>query len=382
MQLRQLGLIAAITAALGSQVAYAQRMNAINANQTVTGRFTDSSPKESGGNAPYALYRYRGTAGERIRITMESGDFDSFLRAGASNTAPDCEPSCRTNDDGGDGLNSRLTYTVPAGGEVQIRATALGSDVSGSYRLRVEPLPPAAPERPQPLAIGRTVQGQLTSSSSVNDENGAPYDVWTIQGTPGQKLVLRMESEDFDTVLRYGRQGSEGFVETANDDDGGRGNNSRLRITLDEQGRGVVHATSFAPEAVGRYSLQLQEPPVPGPLREQEVEVGHSLRGKLETGDNVQVEDEALFDVYRIKGRPGQRVAVQLNSNDFDALLRWGVFKGGEFIEDSRDDDGGGGTNARLVVTLDAEGEARLLVSGLGEGEEGAYTLSLTHAAH
>ena len=58
--------------------------------------------------------------GDRIRVDMESSDFDAYLAVGTV-AAPGCPGDCRTDDDGGEGFNSRLSYTLPASGQVQIR---------------------------------------------------------------------------------------------------------------------------------------------------------------------------------------------------------------------------------------------------------------------
>lgn len=69
-----------------------------------------------------------------------------------------------------------------------------------------------------------------------------------------------------------------------------------------------------------------------------------------------------------------------MDSGDFDPVLRWGVFEGETFQQETMDDDGGGGTSARLVITLDAEGLGRLVATTL-DGRTGGYTLSLVSAA-
>ncbi len=372
MGLRSLSLASAIVAALVGGSAYAQQTAALRVDQPVSGNLTE--------RARHMLYRYRGTPGERIRVALDSGDFDAYLtigRPGDSN--PENCSGCLSNDDGGSGTNSLQRYTVPEGGEVEIRVASLGDNGTGRYTVRLTQLPPAAPPEVRPLTVGSTQRGNLSERSS-EDDSGRPFDIWSIRGEPGQELVVRMESNDFDTVLQYGRYEGSNFESQQEDDDGGSGTNSRLRITLDGRGQGAVRALSFGEGNLGSYTISLAPRPQPQPIRAQDLAVGDSVSGKLEAGDSFDPDDEdTFFDVYQIKGRPGQRVTIQLNATNFDALLRWGVFDGETFIEDSRDDDGGGGTNSRLTVTLDADGKGRLLVTALGQGE-GQYTLSAVNA--
>ncbi|MDO4708807.1 MAG: hypothetical protein Q4B94_03155 [Pseudomonadota bacterium] len=375
MQRKPLYLAAAIATVLATGMAQAQSVTPIRNGQTLQGRLTQNSPKESDG-AAYALYHYRGNAGERILVEMQSEDFDTLLTVG-SRTNEGCD-DCRRNDDGGEGTNSRLRYTLPANGQVQIRAAALSDDSLGRYSLKVSTLPAAAPARPQPLEIGREVSGVLGESSPMDDDD-RPYQLWTLQGSPNQTLVLRMKSENLDSMLQYGQLNGSHFSKESEDDDGGQGLNSRLRITLDAQGRGAIRATTPMEDNSGSYTISAMPPAPARPPRVVDINIGNSVRGKLDGNSNIDPDNDSQFNAYRIKGRAGQRLQVRLDSDDFDALLRWGVFNGSEFILDSEDDDGGGGTNSRLTVTLDASGQGRIVVTAMGGGE-GSYTLSVTNA--
>lgn len=371
-------LATAILCVLGSSAAHAQGSTTVptlRKGQAVDARLGQSSARDDG--TPYALYNYRGTPGEYIQIDMSSDDFDTLIVTGENSTGSGCN-SCRRNDDGGGGTNSRLRQFVPESGQLQIRATAIGEGM-GRYRLQLQALPPPPPVTPRALALGSPVSARLGNDSSV-DEEGRPFQLWTLQGQPGQNLVLRMESSDLDALLQYGQWQNGRFTSEAEDDDGGRDTNARLRVQLDAQGRGALKAMSFNAEGSGSYTISASVPPAPRPPSVVDINIGDSVRGELDEGDQFDEEGENYFDVYRIRGRAGQRVTVQLNSDSFDSVLRWGVFDGAAFIKDAEDDDGGGGTNSRLTVTLDKDGQGRIVVSGLGEGT-GSYTLSVVNAA-
>ncbi|RMH87886.1 hypothetical protein EBB59_12465 [Lysobacter pythonis] len=369
-------LVTAVLAALATGAVQAQNVTPIQSGRSITGQLDERSPKEAD-NTAYALYGYRGTPGERILVELKSSDFDAYLTIGGSGTAQGCE-DCRRNDDGGTGTDSRLRYTLPASGQVQIRAGMVDPSQSGRYSLHLSTLPPAAPARPQALAIGRETSGRLGEQAPL-DDNDRPYDLWTLQGQPQQSLVLRMDAENMDSMLRFGRMIDGQFVQESEDDDGGRGLNARLRVTLDDAGHGAVQATSPDATASGTYRISATVPPRPQPIRVTDLNIGDSLQGKLEEGDSFTEDKEILYDIYRIKGRPGQRVMVQVGSDEFDTLLRWGVLDGGRFIQDAEDDDSGGGTNSRMTVTLDADGQGRLMITSAGEGN-GRYTLSAVNA--
>lgn len=347
----------------------------IRADQPASGRLDASSPRAEDGT-PYNLYEYTGRAGERLRIRMESSDFDSYLAVG-SVAAPGCSDDCAVDDDSGGGLNAALAYTVPASGKVQIRANSINSNAVGAYTLSVTVAPPPAPARPQALRLNTDIEGRL-GDASARDAEDRPHDLWTVSGRRGQSVQIRLDSDDFDAYVEFGRIERNQFISLASDDDSGPGLNARLSVNLDGSGRGVVKVTSPSGNAAGSYRLRVGDPLPQREIVVQTVPVGESIRGQLDENDPFD-DEEARFDVFRIEGRPGQRVVARLQSEDFDPVLKWGLFEGERFQQEAYDDDGGGGTTAQLSLTLDEDGVGRLVAIGL-MGGQGGYTLSVVAA--
>lgn len=101
---------------------------------------------------------------------------------------------------------------------------------------------------------------------------------------------------------------------------------------------------------------------------------GQTVSSSL-TNDDCPLDDGTLVDFYEFTGQSGQRVTVTLTSNAFDAFL---------FLLDptpevvATDDDGGGGTDARLVHTLDqTSNEWAIAANAFFPDQTGPYTLSL-----
>lgn len=347
----------------------------IRAGAPVSGSLGSDSPKADDGT-PYALYEYSGRAGERIRVKMESGAFDGFLAIG-STAAPGCSDDCKFDDDSGGELNPQLSYTLPASGKAQIRANSISSDARGDFTLTVTSVPAPPPARPQALRLDTETKGSL-GESSARDDNDRPHDLWTVSGRRNQEVVVRVNSDAFDPYVEFGQMQSNRFTSSASDDDSGPGLNARLFVTLDNNGRGAVKVTTPSGDAEGEYTVFVGQPPVRRPIEVQTIAVGDSVRGMIDENDPFD-DEEVRFDVFRIEGRPGQRVVARLQSEDFDAYLKWGLIEGDRLIEDASDDDSGGGTSAQLNITLDADGEGRLIATSLGGGE-GAYTLSIVSA--
>ncbi|MDY6782605.1 MAG: trypsin-like peptidase domain-containing protein [Cyanobacteriota bacterium] len=113
-------------------------------------------------------------------------------------------------------------------------------------------------------------------------------------------------------------------------------------------------------------SLSADNPPQPITLN------GENLRGSLSREDNILPADNSVFDVYSFEGRAGEEVEITMNSNEVDAYLIL-VTPGGQDI--AQDDDSGGGTNAKIVATLPANGTYWIVANSYQAGELGNYTL-------
>jgi len=108
----------------------------IEPNTQVTGKLDDEDPTADDGSY-YDLWTYEGRAGERLKITMNSEAFDTYVAIGRMENGTFNELG--SNDDGPEGTNSQLEVTLPANGTYTIRAKALSGENEGDYTLKVEP---------------------------------------------------------------------------------------------------------------------------------------------------------------------------------------------------------------------------------------------------
>lgn len=110
--------------------------SAVEMGADMEGWLTEGDAREQDRGSLYDLWTFRGTAGETVRITMKSDEFDTYLYFGRM---VDGEwVVIDTNDDGEENTDSELTVTLPDTGEYQIHASAFVERGSGPYRLRVE----------------------------------------------------------------------------------------------------------------------------------------------------------------------------------------------------------------------------------------------------
>lgn len=107
-------------------------------NSAVSSELDDSDPKMHDGT-PYDLWNYVGQAGETIRITLHSDDFDAFVSIGTMRGG--VFTVIESADDGAGGTHSRLDITLPSAGEYVIRANSLSPRrPTGDYILRIDSL--------------------------------------------------------------------------------------------------------------------------------------------------------------------------------------------------------------------------------------------------
>ncbi|MEM6502114.1 MAG: tetratricopeptide repeat protein [Cyanobacteria bacterium P01_C01_bin.89] len=94
------------------------------------------------------------------------------------------------------------------------------------------------------------------------------------------------------------------------------------------------------------------------------------VEGKLTT-DNPQIEDGSYAAVYEFQGQRGDQVAIELDSDDFDAYLLL------RFNEETiaQDDDSGVWHDALIVLELPADGTYQVVVNTASSGEVGHYRL-------
>jgi hypothetical protein len=107
------------------------------------------------------------------------------------------------------------------------------------------------------------------------------------------------------------------------------------------------------------------------------LEDGNTYRGRLDESD---VDLDGPTDFYRFTGYSGQRLIVTVSSRTFDPVVevlathQW-PSEGGDSWE-AMDDDGGGGTTARISAVLPSTGEYHIAVRSIQAGR-GDYEISM-----
>jgi hypothetical protein len=270
-------------------------------------------------------------------IDMRSGEFDSVL----SLTGPGVEIE---DDDGGNRLDARLRTLLEPG---SYTLTARGLDeASGGFTLGIafQPLPEGTVLRNS----GALELGGASVSGAVA---GEPRE-YSLVLDQRRQVTVDLASSHFDTLLEI-----VGEQTRLRDDDGGEKTNSRIVTVLDPGSYKVLAGSTGA--SSGLFTLSAKAGDAPAGTQAV-VNVGGSTSGTLVPGGK----DRYVLTVARAGTYRFDAIAP-----DMDVILD--LVRAGEQVV--TDDDGGGATNARIEVALEA-GRYELIVHAWG-GNTGRYEL-------
>ncbi len=297
-------------------------------------------------------------AGQQLSVDLRSSDFDTYLIV--------TKPSGGTidNDDfEGSTSHSRVETVADESGQWTIVATSYSEGETGSYEITTSIRGQAAASE---SGSGVRYESGSLASGDQTLASGEYGDVYAFEGNAGEQVVIDLRSSDFDpyVILRY-PSGEQSY----NDDYEGDATRSLLSLALPESGRFSITVTSYQPGETGTYSLRIDQGSgaggavASGPRNEQ---------GALSSGDETLRSGEYV-DYYDFQGRPGQRVRIDLRSNDFDTYLILKDPNG----EQQENDDFEGTSRSVIDADITESGTYRVLVTSYGEGETGSYSLAI-----
>ena len=333
------------------------------------GRFERGSLRagdETRANGSYNdSYSFVADRGDSTIIDLRSGEFDTFLTV----RAPNGEEF--SNDDYESSFDRSLV-SIPRTetGIYEVIVSSFAQGESGGYTLEI-----STDDRPLE-SLNQQISGVLIDEDSTFTD-GEYYDNYEFEGRPGQSITIDLRSDEFDTYLILRQPNGE---ELANDDT--EGSNSRIEVTLSEAGSYEVVVSSFAGGETGEYQLNIAEindpgRGVPAEVATNNLRVGDSISGDLDSGDQLAENDE-FRDSFYFNGNSGEAIVVDLIASNFDTVLSLQT-PTGELLEN--DDFQGSTDQSQIQLTLQESGRYRILVSSYTSGETGDYQLSIRPAA-
>jgi hypothetical protein len=402
----------------------------IGAGETVVGTIAAGDPTPE--------YTFTGTAGDIVRIELNSTDFDPLVRLINPNGS-----QLAANDDalGQDSLLDRIvlpesgTYTVIVDG---FRGVTGRREISGGFALTLDFLSggaaaqppqgePAEPQQAQtpsgtPITYGETLTGAFNA-----DVQNATF---TFDGRTGDVVTIAVDSPDFDAQLYLLDPSG---LEIAFDDDSGADLNPLIaEFSLPSDGTYVIIVDGYRGVngnrlLEGEFNLNLSsssarpaepvepieatptptptptplpppsptptpepaqstavppvstQPATPTPLPTMPLATFAPEDTTLALGETVSGIAAGDDMVYTFDGTTGELVTIRLEAQAFDPLLLLIAPDGTEIM---RDDDSGGGLNAAILnYVLPQTGTYQIIVTSYaGENDrrpDGEYILSL-----
>jgi hypothetical protein len=362
----------------------------IDLGDTVTGEVDEAVSRGE--------FTFSSVAGTHVIITLESVDFDTYLVL--LNAAGDV---LAEDDDGAEGVNSQLEFTLAEAGDYTIIATSLREYLSngeyietGSFTLTLEE-GEAPPATPTPLPPPPTPEAEISGTISVGETvegtatEDAPRHSYVFEANAGETVTITLISAEFDTYLILLDVHGD---ELQSDDDSAGNLSSRIGpIELPEDGTYTIVATSYGHEsgsmaALGDYTLSLEAgdapvveaSPVPFDLPPDAPPV---FEGTLVTGDVIagSLSDATPNAAYTFEALAGDVVTIELSSADFDPYL---TLLNADDEELAYDDDSAGELNSLILgFVIPDDGTYTVLVESYGHissgsATPGSYTLALS----
>jgi len=324
-----------VTAALFvAAVGFSQSMRyagELGPGDTKLGRYFDTYPLQL-------------TAGDRIVATLRSYDFDSYLHLESP------EGTEIENDDYSDDSDARLDVLVDVTGTWKIKVTSYEEGEQGEYLLSVNR------ERLREIDA---YTGVLDSRDPVSVK-GEHYDSYTVELQGNQRVIVSMQSEEFDAFLVLNPPQGRRMI----NDDYLDETESRIDFIAEMGGEYEVFATSYAGGEQGRYSLRV--------LLGEQMNV-QEISGYLDFED-PELEEHGFFEVHPLVMEEGEHLILEMTSEDLDTLL---MVEGPESFYAENDDYNELTYISRLELFAETEGEYSITAASYEAGVEGSYILKI-----
>ena len=306
------------------------------------------------------------------------------------------------NSSGAPMANVRVTFIVTAGGG-QVSGPSQLTDAAGiatvdAWTLGTTPGPQTltanAGGKTAVFSVNATnecnISGTLTAGGSVNGNlstspcamgDGTAAQSWTFQQATGQSVVsFTMQSTGapmFDPVLILHRNAFtrfDGLLGFNDDDPAGVTTDSRLDAILGP-GTYVVSGVNLYAGETGPFTITAESWSgefsdcgkvfiTPGITTDQTMTASCYY---IASGQNV--------DPIRMYLAQGEKVQIDMSSTAFDPALD---FYSSGTAPVAQDDNGGGGTSARITYTAPASGIYLIVATAPTPAQVGAYTLTTT----
>ena len=291
-----------------------------------------------------------------------------------------------TDDNGGTGLNSRVTFRATDSGTHYVSAGAFGG-TTGTYRLLVTNVTPNDAQDAQTAGTDTTGTVAVDGSVTAEIDSRGDQDWFAVTLVAGMTYRIDLEGAPSgdgtlgDSYLRGIYDSNGNRIPGTTNDDGGAGWNSRLHFTATESGTHYVSAGAFA-DRTGTYRLSVTNVT---PDDAQDAQTGGTdTTGTVAVDGSVTAEIDSRGDQdwFAVTLVAGTRYRIDLEGSPTgagslrDPYLRGIYDSNGNRIPDTTDDDHGTGLNSRVTFTATDSG-THYVSAGSYRSATGTYELSV-----
>ncbi len=284
-----------------------------------------------------------------------------------------------SNDDGGSGLESQLTFTATSTGSVFVEAGAFSIN-TGTYQLDVTDL---TNQDDNPDSIGGNASLTVGVDQTGSIEEAGDVDVFALSVVAGgsytidQRGFFTGQGTLTDPLLRLRDSAGNLLLEN---DDGGFRLDSQFTFTSTANQTLYVEAGAFSTRS-GTYTLSVGLNGVETIIVNADdgtvdLEIGSTVSGNIDFGGDT--------DLYEISVTEGATYQVDMTGSTSgmgslaDAKLQIVDADGTVLFED---DDSGRGLESQLTFTAETSGMLFVQASAFGAAQTGTYQLGLTQTA-
>jgi hypothetical protein len=304
-------------------------------------------------------HRVQVQAGQTLSVEVASSDFDTYVMV----KTPDGEQEDNDDCTAGDTSRSCLDVMAERSGTYEILVTSFEPGETGVYTLTTST--DGGSDGAVTQSGARFESGMLASGDATL-RTGEFADGYSFVGTGGP-MIVELTSDDFDTYLIVAPPEGEQFD---NDDYEGATNRSLITLQTVAGETYRVTVTSFQAGESGAYDLTIRGEEGGGASLASGV---RRETGRLD-GSDEKLRSGEFVDTYSFQGVPGQRIRLDLTSDEFDTFLLVQPPRG----EAVQDDDGGGRPgHSRVEMDLTEPGTYQVFVTSYAADETGAYQLAM-----
>lgn len=357
----------------------------------------DNAPPElEVGRLMYGTLAGDGSGDEAVRVFMlrlgpeESAQIDVIGLPGKDSVDPSIkviDPAdgsvVMEDDDGGEGLNSRVMLYGSDAPAYRIEVSEVGES-GGRFEIAVRP-PMFERSDPVAIAMGQTIRGTIVPGQQLD---------FIFDAERGQQVSINMRAapdSEIDSRLQLYQLTGTKSEQIAEDDDGGRNLDSMIRRSIGTSGQYRIRA-SLVGDNAGEYMLRLDDNAKADRPKPLTLALDSPTTLTITEDSPFTPDDGRLHQMFTLGNAPatlarrGCDVAVAMSSSAMDSYLEIGFLTPLGFAVLQSDDDGGEELNAKLEYILaplagEREWLGRLAVRASSfNGELGEYEVTMTPA--